>query len=1381
MAVRNGLCKCLGVVWARKLFLIGIFLISYNNAIGQEVANFSKLKKTFSYNSQLIFDSLGYVWISHSDGIYKYDGYDFFFTPYEKIFDGRGTNPRDIIFEKDSKGNFWLATYNGEITRITPKGNYSSFRDSLNTDTELNRISAIYSDENSVLFGASDGSIYQFMYSSSKINKITSVPLQGENETFLQSITVTDDGTIWVSTDSGSIFYNSTKGTNKYHWKLLEGPYRDPIGGVARITSDSNNKIWIASEHKGLFSFNPMNGAFERYSQVDDSDNGNNTLFITIFYDDSGKIWAGTDGNGLYCVDIKTKKLEVFKHERANRFSLSNNTIGEINKDTHGNIWVATKNGNIDVLPYNNKNITLYSGSEDGAPATILSILVSKDGSLWIGTDGEGLNKVSKDGSNVQFKNEKKNDNYFEGRYINGLVEDSQNNIWIATFLNGLYVLNLDNLKFNKVAVVDNYGNPLANIRFVFKDSKKRIWISSKVGIHIFSENKEQLAMFRYGSHGIFGDSSQSIAETLDGTVWVGVNGGGLFKFIEKNNMLSESTFSQVDCNTAGSESAIGLGATKLLSDQNGNLLFKSAFGSLISLDTGTNICESLSQKKGFGNINVQSLLIDNSKKLWIGGLFGLHEYSIEDDLVKSFYVTDGLQGNLYKRGAFKTENGKLFFGGMNGVNAFYPENMLQRRTTPNLYINRIELLNKPAEELIPSQIPNGVGNLELLNLKSYQNSFSFQFSAISNVLNTNYYYGYRLKGFDKEWIVPRAERTATYTNVPSGDYTFEVRAGTKPDVWDIAIKQIQIKVAPPLWFSSLAFIVYFLLISLIGLLIYRWSHLRLKLKREEWAYKNEKEIYAVKMDFFAKMSHEIQTPLALILGPIDAMLQKANINKNRLLVQRLNLIKNNAKRLSRISKDLTTIRNKELNQLKIRASKNNIIDDLKTIALSFAEQARFKNIDFIQKFPEKEVILWYDLDKIEHIFYNLLSNAFKFTPREGTIRLKVANDNRKQRLKISVIDTGPGIPKPELKEIFTLFYQSDVGKKIKGSGIGLALTKELIELHHGHIKAKSSRGQGSSFHVYLSLRDDIFTEDEKLFDLQAVDSQEIKEVSFEKQEEHMPFQKANSGAKIHSILIVEDNIEIQIFLKELFNKKYHISLAENGKEALKLVENNIPDLIISDIMMPVMDGIKMSKTLQGNNRTSHIPIVLLTAKNTTKSKLSGLKSGAVAYINKPFNPQELILRVQSLIQSKENVIANSMTNFISNKKSKLPVSKKHIFLKKLVMTLNEQMENTAFKLEHLSDMMGMSYSVILRNCQEITGKTLVEFFRGLKIKRAALLILERGYNISEAGFIVGYKDSKYFSKCFKEEFGTPPLSMKNESQKIGLPALIKKYNLQSN
>ncbi len=1367
--------------YRKKLIAIRLFLMVNVTSIGmltaQQAIGFKHFERTFRQDSQVVFDSLGYAWISGNEGLYKYDGYDYFLTPYSEIMNKESVNTRNLIFKKDNEQGFWLATIDGDLIRMRGIGNYTSFK----IDRKIHqRISTIQPEENFVWFGTSNGSIYRYDYSTSKIDSIATIPYNDGKPQDIRTIAFTDPRTLWASTFSGMVFQYQQTGSGA-SWKKLEGPYYTPMGGLTKLVADNNGRLWIISENTGLYVYNVNDSKFFDYAATLSKENRTKPLFISIYFDGTSKIWAGTDGDGLYRIDITNNKIDHFTYKSSNRFSLSNNTVLKINEDPNGNIWLLTKDGFIDVLPKVDQGVDYYSGSENGAPKPILSIFRTTYGELWLGTDGFGLSRILTDGQILQYSMEKEGNEYFQGKFIQSIEEDNKGNIWMGTYQNGLYLYDRANNEFKRIPIRDQNGRAVSDIRCVYKDSKGRIWATTSLGLYVFSDKQKAITSFAIDGKGLKGTISESILESKDGTLWIGVINGGLFRFKEDSVSFSESTFEHVPISKDGPEQNDGVTVSNLNLDSQENLWFTSRSGALIQLNTRDLSCMDHGKLEILNDINMLSLLLDAEDKVWIGSTSGLHKFDSEKGVLRSYYATNGFQGDIYKRGSsFKSDENKLFFGGNNGANAFYPTNLIDKVHDANLYINGIDILHKPAEELIPEQIDGSYESITSLKLKSNQSSFSFRFSAIDNLLSTNYNYTYKLEGFDEEWIVPKSDLRATYTNVPPGDYVFRVKAGTEINNWDIGPKQLAISISPPWWSTIWAYLIYALVATLLFFGAYRWLQLRNKLHQEELLYNNEKELYALKMNFFAKMSHEIQTPLALILGPIDDMFHNATVNKNRLLMQRLTLIKKNAERLSRISKDLTTVRNKELNQLKLKALKNDIVKDIKNIAMSFDEQARFKKIDFIQELPKHGILMWYDRDKIEHVMYNLLSNAFKFTPSEGTITLKISENAEKEQIKISVIDTGSGIPKKELKDIFTLFYRSDSDKNLSGSGIGLALTKELVSIHHGKIKVNSSKGKGSSFHIYLPTSEDVFSNEEKINDNHSGVLQDHQEDEFNAPESEPSKNKISKENRNHRVLIVEDNVEMQIFLKDLLIKDYEITIAENGKEGFEFSKEQVPDLIISDIMMPVMDGIEMSQLLKRNKKTSHIPLILLTAKNTTKSKLLGLQSGAVAYINKPFNPQELVLKIQNLLKSKEQIISKVKTDFISSGASELPESKDHTFLKDLVKNLNYNIDDSDFKLEQLSDLMNMSYSVIYRKCQEITGKTLVEYYRSLKMKRAALLIVENGYNISEAAFMVGYKDSKYFSKCFRGEFGTAPQSMKNEGQKMGLNALFKKYGLKS-
>ncbi|MFT5438103.1 MAG: signal transduction histidine kinase/DNA-binding response OmpR family regulator, partial [Ulvibacter sp.] len=797
--------------------------------------------------------------------------------------------------------------------------------------------------------------------------------------------------------------------------------------------------------------------------------------------------------------------------------------------------------------------------------------------------------------------------------------------------------------------------------------------------------------------------------------------------------------------------------------------------GKLFKFNTKSRTYSAFEHIESFNDIIITSVIVDDNN-LWLSSNNGIICFSIKNNSTKTYYSTDGLQDNMFlPRSAFKDAQGILYFGNTKGVNYFNPKTLNKKKSYAKLYINEVEILNQTIDSLIPLQVASGIYNIASLDLENNQSSFSFRFSAIDNIINPKYYYAYRLKGFDKDWITNHSERLATYTNIPAGDYIFEVKASTKVNSWDVSTKQIIVSIEQPFWNKPITYLLYLCIILLVTYGIRRWYLLKKKLLLEKVSHKKENELHELKMNFFAKMSHEIQTPITLILGPIDNLFDLAEQNGNLLLKQRLKIISNNAKRLSKIARELTLVRNKELGILKLLVTRNSLWIHIEEISLSFKELARNKQIDFVINCPKSLFDIWYDKEKIEHIIYNLLSNAFKFTPKEGYIQLNVVPTNSKKLIKISVTDSGSGIRKEELNAIFELFYQSNIGKKNKGSGIGLALTKELIDLHKGKIEVESISNEGTTFTVTIPITEDAYTESERI----TTSDSEIPNTNTNTNTgNNNSINQEESSVNKKTILIVEDNYDLQSFLKELLIFQYNIILAENGEEGYYYAKSNFPDLILSDIMMPKLDGIEMCKKLQNNSLTKHIPVVLLTANNSTSSKISGLKSGAIEYISKPFNSNELLLKVKNIITSNEHIISKYRKETINRPEILLDKSQDEIFLEDLVSNVNLRLDDANFKLEELADSLNMSYSRLYRKCQSLTGTSLVDFVRLLRLKKGAILLTKYGYNISETAFKTGFNDPKYFSKCFKKQFKKTPGDFKKEAQKTDINLYLKKYSI---
>ncbi len=1349
--------------------ICSVFFGFHTTAIAQHHSNFAHLSPTFDNRpivvSKTIQDAIGNIWMVQKGDIYVYDGYNYRPIANKKIFPNseRYELIKDIII--DANKTIWIISESGLLTKYDhEKGIFE--------DLTQQPVSVITSKDESLWLATKFGSIYR--YANNKMDSITTISENKLQSKSIIGLAIGEKNDIFLSTGDGNILeYSYLLHTLEY----LSAPFNNYPESL-ELKTDTQNRLWIGTETKGLFLYDITAKKFIQDSFFKgNTHNINNELFIDLYCDSRGFLWAGTDGGGLYKVNLITGEVLLYTKQPHTEFSLSSNTIIDIHEDNHHNIWITPNYGNLNILPNVDSNINYHEGSESGTPNRILSVFKSSDNVLWAGTDGAGLTKITFNADGTTAEEQFLYDvGTNKGFYIQSITEDTKGNIWIGTYKNGLWYYNSKSGTIKSFAVINEKDQKATDVRTLFIDSKARLWVGSNTALNIYSENLELLASFENNTNGLRGSIVQSIIETQNGTMWIGISRGGLFQFNENKNNLNASTF--VDRSILN-ENLDRVQSIKSITEGAYNSLWLlNDIGELLKYDIQKNSFTTFKDLAELSNRALAAVINTKNDDLWISSDNGIINFNAQDSIINTYYITDGLQDNLFlSRSAFKDYKGMLFFGGSKGLNYFYPQDLNKKESNPILQISSLEILNQPAEVILPEQIESGIANVKTLYLENNQSSFSFRFAALDNLLYPKHFYAYRLKGFDKDWIYSHLESTATYTNIPAGRYTFEFKAGTKDGVWNIPTKSIEIVIKQPFWNTLVAWALYacLLLLGIYGLK--RWYSLKKKLFVEKINNKNDNEMYHVKMNFFAKMSHEIQTPLTLILGPIDDMIRNAEKNGNLLLKQRLSIIAYNTKRLSKIAYELTLVRNKELDKLRLKVSKSNFSQNIDAISQSFDELARKKNIDFIINCPENLIDIWYDKEKIEHIIYNLLSNAFKFTPKEGSVQLTVLPINSLKTLKLSVTDSGSGVPQEELNSIFELFYQTSAGKKKKlGTGIGLALTKELIDLHKGKIEVESSSASGTIFTITFPISEDAYTDSERI----TADYEEEDYSEFQEENNSIPLEiRKYSGLK-KTILVVEDTFDLQQFLKELLQDHYNVIVAENGNEGYQMAKTHTPDLILSDIMMPELDGIEMSKLLQEDSLTRHIPVILLTAKNSTHSKMAGLKSGAIEYINKPFNTNELLLKIQNILISKEHIISKYRKEVITSPEVSLEKSQDEVFLENLVANINLRMEDADFKIDELAIPLNMSYSSMYRKCQFLTGKSLVDFVRSLRLKKAAVLITRQGYTISEAAFMTGFNDPKYFSRCFKKEFNKSPADFKKEAQKIGIDEYLNKNEVGS-
>ncbi|UOB16047.1 hybrid sensor histidine kinase/response regulator transcription factor [Abyssalbus ytuae] len=1362
-----------------RFFLSALFLILFSfSLLGQERVNFfhitPKVENETIIVKNTIQDKLGYIWMSHKDGITKYDGYDFWFYPYETIFKKDRLGDFVQRIEIDQRGRLWVLSNKGFVANRLTNGGFVSYNQKFSSTNTFTPIQTIFTKKDKIWFVSNNGTIFLKDVRSLAIDSITSLKKIDKNSV-IRDLEVTKTNDLIMSTYQGTIFKYSLADRILSE---IKGPF-NAYRGILVITLDKNDDLWIGTENLGLFHFDLKKESIIEHSFFKNKQNRLiHDRILSLFCDTSGVVWAGSDGEGLYKINLKTEIIKLFKNNLSDKFSLSTNSIIDINEDSYHNLWVVTNYGDLNILPTYKNQIFYHQGSAKKVPVRVLTMLKSFDGTLWIGTDGNGLTKVppyNKAETQVLTYEDSN-----EGFYIQALEEDEDKNIWIGTYKNGLWFYNYKKETFSKIEIINDQGIVATNIQSIFKDSKNRIWVGSNLSVSIFLNTQNKIVSFSYGEKGLSGDLTRNIIEDSDKNIWIGVDGnnvsGGLFRFEESHTNIQNSKFLEVSGVAYNNKGKLR-GVSAMTATADGKLWILNSKGQLLSLNTKNNRFTYFNSFASFNETEFLAILKETDNSLWLSSTQGIWNFNTTDSIVKRYYKTDGFQEDYFIHGsAYKDNLGYLYFGGLYGLNRFHPRMIFKTQRTANINFNDIEIVNKTALSVIPDQIQNGIENVNSLKLKHYQSSFSFRFSVVGNILNSGYFYSYRLKGFDDDWIVSKNERKATYTNIPPGDYTFEVKAGFKKGNWEIPSKSIQVYIAKPFWNQNWAYVVYFILTGLLFYGIYKWILLKNNLLRERIKNNNEKEFYALKMNFFAKMSHEIQTPLSLIKAPIQDMLKRLGNSEAPLLKQRLKIISNSSDRLSRIVYELTTVRNKELGQLRLKVYKKDIIKVLKDIAEPFEEQARIKDISFHQSFSKEIFDLWIDVDKIEHVLYNLLSNAFKFTPKKGNINFYTKIDSKNNLFEIVVQDSGPGISAHEQENIFKLFYQAHEGKQKKGTGIGLALAKELIELHKGEILLDSHPYEGTKFTVRLPVSETAYSKEEKMigqldFVEQVLPYSENSLKLFDDNEKPKEYKK-------FTLLIVEDNFEMQYFLQDVFSKSYKVLVADNGEEGLELAERNNIDIIISDISMPVMDGLEMCNALQKNKRTSHIPVILLTAIKTTETKIKGLELGAIEYISKPFNIHELILKTYNLLANQEKVFSNFKSELVSSPKTDTTKSKDILFLEKLTEALNKEINNSDFKLEDLSQIFNMSYSVIYRKCQAITGKSIVDFFRLIRLKKSAILLIKKGYTISEVSFIVGFNDPQYFSRCFKKQFGKTPKTFKKEALKADLDIFLKEHGI---
>ena len=1319
-------------------------------------------------NSQVkcfLKDSQGFVWIGSISGLNRYDG------SVVKVF---RNNPADTttladndmfkLFE-DPDGNIWVTTYVGIDIYNPATESFISSRDAMLRKYGIKEgiITDIVKDnkQNYWFIHASEG-LYKYTRAAGKAVHIP----QSETDTTRISASpvssVADDhaGNLWVMHRDGVLEKLDIK-TNQVIYRNHSLKNRLPGELFSYyLMVDSANDVWIYltdNNTRGVFLFNARTKTITSFRKNSGDVKLNTDIVRGVVEDNKGLIWVATDHGGVNLIDKKDFSVRYILHNQEDEKSLSQNSIQTIYKDRDGFIWIGTYKRGANYYHDDVIRFELYrheNGNDASLPFNdINSFAEDNHGNLWIGTNGGGL--ICYDRRNDRFIRYLHNPNDPSSLSTNVIVSlcfDSYGKLWIGTYYGGLNCF--DGHKFIRYKHSDNPGSLSDDsIWEIMEDSQHQLWIGTLTkGVDIFDRDTETFRHFPPGGvHSVHSTYIPSIIEDTEHNVWIGTGYG--MDFYDRNTGGFTHFLNDVNNKNSLSHNSV----MSLLDDGKGTIWIGTKEG-LNLFNKKSKSFRVLREEDGMAHNTVTTILKDNADNLWLGTPNGLSYLQIiRDDAgniaslkFKNYDEADGLQGMQFNDGAaFKTKKGELVFGGANGFNLFRPEDIHINEAKPEVKFTGLQVFNrevKIGEEINGNQILHtSITQAKEITLKHSDNVFSIEFSAVSFYLPAKCRYKYILEGFNKDWLFTDGRsRRLTFTNLDPGEYTLRVKASNNDGVWNDEAAALKIVVLPPFWKTRTAFLLYILIVMAALLLTRRLIQQRERLK---YAIEQERqeslrmhELDMMKLKFFTNVSHEFRTPLTLILTPVEKLMKAAREDERT----QFQLIHRNAKRLLNLVNQLLDFRKLEVQEIKFIPFEGDIIRFIRETTFSFSDLSEKKDIrlDFKTSVESLETI--FDQDKLEKILLNLLSNAFKFTPEHGSVEvvLRELYHEHSKWLEIKVKDTGIGIPADKQEKIFERFFQNDLPRSMvnQGSGIGLSITKEFVRVHGGSLMVQSEEGKGSCFSIQIPLRE-VLHEGNTIPDIEAV----------------MLIPDDNNQINVPTLLLVEDNEDFRFYLKDNLRLGYRIAEARNGKEAWTQALATLPDLIVSDIMMPEMNGIEFCRKVKQDTRTSHIPVILLTARTAEEQKMEGFETGADDYITKPFNFEILQSRIRNLIHQRE-LFQKDFHKQIEVKASSVNiVSLDEKLIQRAIKCVEQNISDTGFSVEGLSHELGMSRVHLYKKLLALTGKSPIEFIRVIRLQQAAQLLEKSQLTVSEVAYRVGFNNPKYFTKYFKEEYKVLP------------------------
>ena len=1292
-------------------------------------------------------DEYGVIWIGTRYGLNKYDGNKievFKHIPRDNnsLF---GNNIQTVCGDK--KGDIFLQCRAGLVV-------YDLVIQKMITVCQNDIVTISYGLNN--LWVCTNSTVYFYDKGLNKLVQYTKLDIP---DVRINSIKETVSGELLIGTKTNGLLSLDKN-------KRLTNPIKSV--DVINIYEDSKQKIWVATRLNGLYIIEKTNQIIHLENNPHNPNSIPNNFVRSVTEDDFGNYWIGTF-NGLCRYNEAQNRFTTFNHSENRTYSLRSSSIWCLMKDKQGTIWIGSYYGGIDYFNpeysfykfYGVNNENNYNLSNPVAG----KMIEDEQNNIWIGTEGGGLNCLNRKTGAITIYNNLSTTNGVSANNIKALwLDKTTNNLWIGSHLKGLYCLNI------KTKSLITYKNDPKN-----NTSLKNDYVRGIVPFQnkLFLATHNSVVVFDLTSHissflldnkkyGLENKQIWDIMLDKDQTLWFSTS-SAVFRYDFKKGFVKKYVHNEAD-----SESISSTYLNTFFQDSKGRIWLGSA-------GSGLDLFNPKTQKfKSYNTTN--STIIDDyildikesqSGYLLIATNKGFSYFDVESNKFYNFQNQSVFPINAISEGGlYVTKDGEIYIGSTNGLFSFR-ENMLNIQ--PKKYNVVITDLYVNNERIVPKEkgiLERSITFTNEICLKHNQNAISIEFACTNYVKAIQQDIEYTLSGFDKSWIKANNRRLIIYTNLNPGKYTLKIRAKQKGEA--LTVTTLDIRIKPPVYATWYAYLFYLLLIAVIAYIIIKVYTEGIKLKVSLNYEKKEKEqiegLNQSKLRFFTNISHEFRTPLTLIISQIESLLQSTSLQSS--MYSRLLSIHKNAHRMGKLINELLDFRKQEQGFLQIKASQQDLIKFVNEIVLTFKEYAEHRRINLQFIHAEPNIDLWFDTTQMEKVFYNLLSNAFKFTPDGGEITVSI--QVQKIWAKIIVTDSGPGINSTERDRIFDRFYQAENGynNNAPGTGIGLALAKGIIELHHGSINTENNPKGGSKFIVSMLIGDEQFSEEQKISGNQITT---ITDQNFNVPDNQFVNEVIESQRKVsdhkYSILLVEDSPDVLDLLVQIFSPIYEVNTATNGLDGLEKAKTKQPDIIVSDVMMPVMSGIEMCSKIKSNLETSHIPVVLLTARTAVEYTIEGYRTGADDYLTKPFDTRLLIARCNNLVNNRRQLQARFSKNSNTDVSIVATNSLDQKFLARAVEIVEKTLDNTDFDVNVFASEMMMGRTAFFQKLKGITGQTPNEFITSIRLKKSLqLLIDEPEMSVTDIGYKLGFSSPSYFTKCFREVFGITPVKYRKEN-----------------